>query len=120
MSAWTPARSVLVEREGDTRGVGAIRALSLPPLTLREQITESQDQVLLSYRMLSGLPIREYTGETLLTGTEHGTDIVWTVRFRHTIPGVRAAARWVVRGLATGLAGQAERVAHQHRDGEPL
>src|SRR3954454_11721280 len=59
MAAWTPARTVTIEHQGDPRpaGVGTIRVLSLAPFTIREQITDSDEPMRLTYRMLSGVPI---------------------------------------------------------------
>ena len=67
----------------------------------------------LSYRLLSGAPVRNYSGETVLTGDDATTDIVWTVRFRPGVPGMTAAIRWAIRKLAKGLAGQAEQVTRR-------
>lgn len=113
MSAWAPVRSVTLERDGDPDGIGAIRVLSRPPLTLREQITDIQCPHRLSYEFLSGAPVRDYTGETVLTGNHEATDIVWTVRLRQRFPGMTFLVRWTIRRLALGLAAQSERVAHQ-------
>jgi uncharacterized protein YndB with AHSA1/START domain len=69
MAAWAPIRAVALEREGDPPpdGIGAIRVLSRPPFEIREEITGADVPVRLAYRMLSGLPVRDYTGETTLT-----------------------------------------------------
>ena len=69
MEAWAPVRKVALEREGDPPpdGVGAIRVLSRPPLKIREQITDVDAPVRLAYRLLSGLPVRDYVGETTLS-----------------------------------------------------
>src|SRR3954447_21882765 len=98
MAAWTPARTATIEHQGDPRpaGVGTIRVLSLTPLKIREQITAVDEPTRLAYRLLSGVPVRDYVGETILTGGDTGTTL---------------AVRRVVRALANGLARQAERVA---------
>jgi uncharacterized protein YndB with AHSA1/START domain len=114
MAAWTPARTVTIEHQGDPRpaGVGTIRVLSLTPLKIREQITAVDEPTRLTYRMLSGIPVRDYVGETILTGGDTATDILWTVTMTPRWPGTTLAVRRVVRALANGLARQAERVAH--------
>jgi uncharacterized protein YndB with AHSA1/START domain len=60
MEAWAPIRKIELERPGDPPpdGVGAIRVLSRPPSKIREEITGVEAPVRLSYRMLSGLPVR--------------------------------------------------------------
>lgn len=114
MAAWTPARTVTIEHQGDPppAGVGTIRALSLMSLKIREQITAVNEPTRLAYRMLSGIPVRDYTGETILTGGDTATDIVWRVTLTPRWPGTTFAVRLVVRALANGLARQAERLAH--------
>src|SRR3954447_10412475 len=116
MATWTPARTVTIEHQGDPRpaGVQTIRVLSLTPLTIREQITGVDEPTRLTYRLLSGIPIRDYVGETILTGGDTATDILWTVTMTPRWPGTTLAVRWVVRALANGLARQAEHVAHGH------
>jgi hypothetical protein len=113
MTTWGPARTVTLEDVGEPPpdGVGAIRVLSRGPMKIREQITAVEKPNRLAYRMLSGLPVRDYVGETNLTGGDTATEIVWTVTMTSRFPGTTAAVRRVVRGLAYGLATQAERVA---------
>jgi hypothetical protein len=116
MAAWTPARTVTIQHQGDPRpaGVGTIRVLSLTPLTIREQITGVDAPSRLTYRLLSGIPVHDYVGETILTGGDTATDILWTVTMTPRWPGTTLAVRWVVRALANGLAREAERMAHAH------
>src|SRR4051794_21223076 len=96
-------------------GVGAIRVVSQGPLRVREQLFAVDAPTLLGYRLLSGLPLHDYVGETALTTT--GSGITWTVSFRTRFPGLTFAVRRAVRALAAGLAKEAERVAHQHTGG---
>jgi uncharacterized protein YndB with AHSA1/START domain len=111
MPAWTPARTVTLEREGDVSkdGVGAIRVVSRPPFRMREQITEVQEPTRLAYRLLSGLPVREYHGETVLSSGNAGTDVVWTVTMIPRLPGVTFVVRHVIGALVNGLVAEAER-----------
>jgi len=67
----------------------------------------------LAYRLLSGIPVRDFVGETILTGTDTGTDILWTVTLTPRWPGTTFAARRSTRVLAKGLARQSERLAHE-------
>ena len=117
MGAWAPVRMVAVEREGEPPpdGIGTIRVLSRPPFTIREQITDVQAPVRLSYRMLSGLPARDYTGETSLTERDGGTDIVWKVTMTSRWPGMTLAVRRVIHATVRGLVTEAERIAAQER-----
>jgi hypothetical protein len=115
MGAWAPVRAVALEREGDPPpdGIGAIRVLSVPPFTIREQITDIEAPFRLAYRMLSGLPVRNYTGETTLTDRDGVTDIAWTVRMTPRLPGLTRVVRRVIRATAAGLVTESERIAGQ-------
>jgi hypothetical protein len=115
MAAWTPARTVMIEHQGDPppAGVGTIRVAALVLLKVREQITAVDEPTRLTYRLLSVIPVRDYVGETLLTGTDTVTDILWTVTLTPRWPGTTFAVRRFVRALAKGLARQSERLAHR-------
>lgn len=113
MAAWTPARMVTLEREGDpsARGIGAIRVISRPPFTVREQITDVDEPTRLAYRLLSGLPARDYRGETVLSSVDGATDIVWAVTLAPRLPGVTFVVRHVIGALVKGLVAESERRA---------
>jgi hypothetical protein len=115
MGTRAPVRTFALEREGDPPpdGVGAIRVLSRPPFTIREQITHVEPPFRLAYRMLSGLPARDYAGETILSDRDGGTDIVWTVRMTSRLPGLPRGVRRVIRATAAGLVAECERIAGQ-------
>jgi hypothetical protein len=102
MAARAQARKVTREREGDPPpgGVGAIRVVSQPPLTVREQITDVNEPVRLACRPLSGLPVRSYAGEAILSDGDGGTDIVWTVTMTPRFPGITFVVRRAIRALA--------------------
>jgi uncharacterized protein YndB with AHSA1/START domain len=89
MTTWLPV-TVALESEGDPPpdGVGGIRVLTRGPLRMREQITEVEAPSRLAYRLLSGLPVRQYVGQTTLTTEDKGTDIRWTIDFTSPIPGI--------------------------------
>ncbi len=115
MAAWAPVRAVTLEREGDPApdGVGAIRVVRKPPLTIREQVTAVERPTRLAYRLLSGLPVRDYVGETILSGGAESTEIAWRVTLTPRFPGVTFLVRRTIRALANGLADAAERPARQ-------
>ena len=119
MGAWAPVRKVALEREGDPPpdGVGAIRVVSQPPFKIREQITDVDGPVRLTYRMLSGLPIRDYTGETILSDRDGATDIIWKVTMTGRLPGSTIVVRRVIRALVNGLVAESQRIAGQ--EGQP-
>jgi uncharacterized protein YndB with AHSA1/START domain len=115
MGAWAPIRRVALEREGDPPpdGVGAIRALSRPPFKIREEITDVDAPVRLAYRMLSGLPVRDYAGETILSDLDGATGITWRVTMTARIPGSAFMVRRVIQALVDGLVTESERIARR-------
>ena len=98
-------------------GMGAIRVLSRPPFKIREQITDVDGPVRLTYRMLSGLPVRDYTGETILSDRDGATDIIWKVTMTARLPGSTIVVRRVIRALVNGLVAESQRIAGQ--EGQP-
>jgi hypothetical protein len=113
----TPIRSVTLEREGapPPNGTGAIRVLKSIGPPIREQITTFERPTRFAYRLLSGAPVRDYTGEVELTADGDGTRIVYHVKTTPTIPIVGglvvAVARRAVHQLFNGIVKEAERRA---------
>lgn len=77
-----PFRSARLERAGtpDLNGVGAVRALHLLGPPVREQVTVYEPPRRFAYKMLSGLPMRDYRGAVLLAdAVGDQTDVIYTV-----------------------------------------
>jgi uncharacterized protein YndB with AHSA1/START domain len=112
MSTWLPV-TVSLESEGDPPpdGVGSIRVVTRRPLRIREQITEVEAPSRLAYRLLSGLPVRDYVGKTTLTADDKQTDITWTIELTSPIPGIGFVVRLAIQAAATKLAAASERAA---------
>jgi uncharacterized protein YndB with AHSA1/START domain len=95
------------EREGDPApgGVGAIRRLGSSRLFTREEIVEYEPPRRLVYVLLSGMPVRDYRAEVILTGDPTGgTVIAWRASFRPLIPGTAAPFRMLLGGYVRGFA----------------
>jgi hypothetical protein len=114
---WSPIGSFKLEREGTEGGetAGAIRAFKTGTITSREELVEVRPHFSLSYRSLSGLPIRHHLATVGLTPSERGTTITWREEFEPKVPGTgwllaRFLHRFVQR-CADGLAAQAGRQA---------
>jgi hypothetical protein len=57
------------------------------------------------YVMLSGLPVREYRAEVVLSDADGGgTDITWRSSFLPRIPGSGPLFRALMRGIVGGFA----------------
>ncbi len=113
----TPLRKAELERQGDEAadGVGAIRVLSALGPPLREEVVAYEPSTRFSYKLLSGLPVRDHLGTVELTPSPSGTEVVYAVRTTPTIPlvgaAVVAAVKIGVRQLLGGVAKESERRA---------
>jgi uncharacterized protein YndB with AHSA1/START domain len=113
----TPLRKAVLEREGEPapNGVGAIRKLSAVGPPLREEVLAYEPGVRFSYKLLSGLPVRDHVGTVELTPSGAGTHVVYAVRTTPTVPlagaGVIAVIKVGIRQLLGGVAKEAERRA---------
>jgi uncharacterized protein YndB with AHSA1/START domain len=113
----TPLRRVDLEREGDPppNGVGAIRVLHAVGPPLREEILVYRPPSRFSYKVLSGLPVRDHVGTVELTAEGEGTRVVYAVRMNPTVPlvgwAVIAGVRQGVKQLLNGVASESERRA---------
>ena len=110
---WSPIEAFELERPGDPppEGVGAIRVFRRGRTTGRDEIVEVVPARRLSYRSLSGLPVRDYRAHVDLEPDGDGTAIRWEASFAPKLPGT---GRLLERGLrrficecAAGLAAHA-------------
>jgi uncharacterized protein YndB with AHSA1/START domain len=117
-SKLTPLRKSELERrgEGDPNGVGAIRKLTAVGPPMREEVIAYEAPSRFSYKVLSGLPVRDHVGTVELSQDQDGgTKMVYAVRTQPTLPvvgfAVVAAIRQAVKGLIDGVAKESERRA---------
>lgn len=114
---FTPVRASTLEREGqaDANGVGAIRVLKILGPPIREEVTVFERPTLFSYRMLSGAPVREHSGEVQLSPEGDRTRVRYTVVTTPSIPvpdGAWAAVNKPIIGqLLKGVVKESERRA---------
>jgi hypothetical protein len=115
---WGDWQTTELEREGDPApdGPGAIRRSVRRPLTIREEVELWEPPSRFGYRLLSGLPLRDYHAVVTLTdaGADgSGTNIHWESRFdartRLLDPPMRAFIRYVLRDISQRVAAEAER-----------
>jgi uncharacterized protein YndB with AHSA1/START domain len=116
-SSITPLRRSELEREGEPapNGAGAIRVLRAVGPPLREEVLTYEEPSRFSYKLLSGLPVRDHVGTVELTAQEGGTRMTYAVRTMPTVPLVGAAVVGVVKlgvkQLIDGVSAEAERRA---------
>jgi hypothetical protein len=111
-SDWGPWSKSELEREGSPPpgGVGAIKHMTRAPMTIREEVTEFEPPTRLGYRMLSGLPVRDYRAMVTLSDAADGTEIHWHSEFDARIPGT---GWFFERSLGRAVADVAQRLARE-------
>jgi uncharacterized protein YndB with AHSA1/START domain len=112
--SWSPLGSHSAERPGEggnPDGLGGIARFVTGRHRVREEIVEREPPRRLSYRLLSGLPLRDYRAVVELTPAGTGTHIRWSATFFPGRPGTgwiyRIALTRIFRGMVTGLAAAA-------------
>jgi hypothetical protein len=113
MASWAPGMAVELEREGTPapNGVGAVRSIRGPAVVhIREEVTGFDPERRLSYRALSGIPLRDWAGEVELAEHAGRTTIRWTITATTALPGadvvLRVAAGVLASALVRVIAGQ--------------
>jgi uncharacterized protein YndB with AHSA1/START domain len=113
----TQLRKSEIEREGEPspNGLGAIRRLTAVGPPLREEVIAYEPDERFSYKLLSGLPVRDHVGTVKLSAGGGGTEMVYAVRTQPTVPVVGpvvvAAVKQGVKSLIDGIAKESERRA---------
>jgi carbon monoxide dehydrogenase subunit G len=93
---WTSIDSFELERDRDeATGLGEIRRFKTGPVTVREEIVERDAGRRLSYRLLGGLPVRDYVAVIDLAAAGAGTDLRWHTTFDGKLP----ATGWFFRAM---------------------
>jgi uncharacterized protein YndB with AHSA1/START domain len=116
MSHWAPGQKAVLITPGQTdrNGVGAVRRIKRPGLpAVVEEVTGFEPGRLLAYKLISGLPFRNYHAQVTLALDSEGTHIRWAANADRRIPLVdRIGMRLIVRTLLRSLvrvAGEARR-----------
>jgi len=113
----TPLRKAELEREGEPapNGVGAIRVLTAAGPPMREEVLAYEPGRRFSYKLLSGLPLRDHVGTVELMPEGSGTKVVYAVRTTPTVPlaggAVVAVLKIGIKQLLGGVAKESERRA---------
>lgn len=119
----TRLRSSELEREGNPppNGVGAIRVLRAVGPPMREEVLVHQRPERFSYKLLSGLPVRDHVGTVMLDASGGGTKLTYAVRTTPTVPLaggiVVAVLKRAVGSLVDGVCAESERRAAAGGDG---
>lgn len=105
-TSWAPFDAAVLEEAGAAvpNGVGAIRRFERGRFTTRERVTEFVPDRRLSYRLLSGLPLRDYEAHIDLERQGQLTFITWSASFGARIPGTGPVFRRGMQKLYTDYA----------------
>jgi uncharacterized protein YndB with AHSA1/START domain len=113
----TRLRKAELEREGDPapNGVGAIRVLRAVGPPIREEVVVYERPSRFSYKVLSGLPLRDHLGTVSLQPGAAGTSVTYALKAIPTVPFagkvVMLALERAVTELLDGVVGESERRA---------
>ena len=109
-SRWAGVKEVVLRQQGDPppNGLGAIRVVRSRGLAIEEEVIGFKAPEQLRYRMVAGLPVRNYEACVSLLPDESGTDLRWNVRFDPSIPFTGALLARLIRN---GLQNTLERLA---------
>jgi uncharacterized protein YndB with AHSA1/START domain len=113
----TPMRRSELEREGEPapNGVGAIRVLRSVGPPLREEVVSYERPSRFSYKVLSGIPVRDHLGTVLLTPEGSGTKVTYAVKTTPTVPlvggAIVAVTKLAIKQLLNGISTESERRA---------
>lgn len=113
----TRLRKAELEREGEPtpNGLGAIRVLTVAGPPMREEVIGYERPSRFSYKILSGLPVRDHVGTVELRPKDGGTEVTYAVKTTPTIPLAgpvfMAILKKAIRDLISGVAKESERRA---------
>jgi Polyketide cyclase / dehydrase and lipid transport len=101
-----PVRSARLEREGvpAPNGVGAVRALRLIGPPIREEVTVYEPPRRFAYKLLSGLPMRDYHAEVVLAeGPGGSTNVIYRVSTGLALPAPDSLALPIAHAIAWAI-----------------
>ena len=113
----TRLRKSTLEREGDPapNGVGAIRVLAAVGPPIREEVVVYERPSRFSYKVLSGLPLRDHLGTVSLEPSDGGTRVTYALKAIPTVPFagkvVMLGLKRAVTELLNGVVSESERRA---------
>lgn len=102
MGRWTGATVRLIAR-GDAEGVGAVRRVRVGQLAVDEEVIYTDAPRRMVYRVVRGAPFSFHRGEILITKTDTGSHLSWSILFVAPKGLGTLMARSIDSGLGRGL-----------------
>ena len=99
---WAGVKEVVLRQQGDPppNGLGTIRVIRSGGIAIEEEITAFDPPKRMAYRLIAGLPVKNYEAEVRFDESESGTAISWDISFQPRIPFTGTLlARVMKRGL---------------------
>ena len=98
---WAPFDEIIVEQGHE---IGEVRRVRSGPITTRERVVGFEPPRRYVYEIVSGLPVRNYVAEIVLSRwAGNGTEVRWQARFHPRIPGTGwALKRLLERAIRQG------------------
>jgi carbon monoxide dehydrogenase subunit G len=92
-----PSLPIEIEQKGDEAngGVGCLRQIKMGGRIFRERLESIDPPHAYTYSMLSGAPIKTYSGKVELTAEGANTRIRWSVNFTPRYPGTG----WIINRI---------------------
>jgi len=93
-----------------------VRLLKRFPLTLREELTAFEPPERLAYKLLAGMPVRDYRAEVLLSEAGAGTELRWRAEFE-ALPAIGGLLRRQLQRAFEEISASAAREAERRQPG---
>ncbi len=108
-----PGVLVEVEKQGDPNsyGIGAVRTITIGKVRVRERLESVDPPKSFTYTILSGAPIKNYSGKAEFIPKGLSTEIRWSGEFSPKIPFTGWICCKVSKGAVNGLIDEIEKTA---------
>lgn len=106
----TPDINVKLEKKGkpELNGIGSVRIVTIRKKQFYERLEHLEPQNNISYSLLSGAPVKDYTGNIFMEPIETNTLVTWNVQFRPKVLGTGLIIRWFVKRTINYIISQIE------------
>lgn len=102
----------------DSNGVGSIRIVTIGKRQFRERLENKNPPNSISYRLLSGAPVKDYTGEIYIEPIKTNTLLTWKIQFKPKILGTGWIVKIFVKRTINYIIHQIELEHKNYRDRE--